>query len=99
MAKQYSIAAARDQLARLVHDAEEGQPVELTRRGKPVAILLAIEDYRRLQKHPVSFSAAVEELRLEVGFGVEPEEWLPARDPAGDYAHFNSLQILDPLEA
>lgn len=82
MAKQYSIASARDQLARLVHDAEEGQRVELTRRGKPVAVLLAIDDYRRLQKRPVSFSTAVAELRAEVDFGLEPEEWLPPRDAA-----------------
>lgn len=80
MAKQYSIASARDQLARLVHDAEEGQRVELTRRGKPVAVLLAIDDYRRLQKQPVSFAAAVMELRSEVDFGLEPGEWLPPRD-------------------
>lgn len=82
MAKQYSIAVARDQLARLVHDAEEGQRVELTRRGKPVAVLLAIEDYRRLQQRPPSFAAALQQLRSEVDFGIEPEEWLPARDPS-----------------
>ncbi len=80
MAKQYSIAAARDQLARLVHDAEEGQRVELTRRGKPVAVLLAIEDYRRLQTRPISFASALKELRAEVDFGLEPEEWLPPRE-------------------
>lgn len=74
MSKKYSIASARDQLARLVHDAESGIAVELTRRGKPVAIILAIEDYQRQQNRPASFSAALTKLRSEINFedvGVE----------------------------
>lgn len=44
---QYSIAQARDQLTQLVHQAEQG-PVELTRRGKRVAVILSAEAYDRL---------------------------------------------------
>lgn len=44
----YSIAEARDQLARIVYDAEAGQIVRLTRRGKPVAVLVSVEEYERL---------------------------------------------------
>ena len=50
MSKQYSIAQARDHLPSIVHDAEKGSPVELTRRGKPVAVLLSIADYQRLAR-------------------------------------------------
>jgi prevent-host-death family protein len=49
MLKQYSIATARNQLPALVHDVEDGPAVELTRRGKPVAVLLSVEEYRRIQ--------------------------------------------------
>ena len=45
----YSIAEARNQLSRVVHEAEDGNPVELTRRGRPVAVVLSIEEYRRLR--------------------------------------------------
>jgi prevent-host-death family protein len=48
MTKQYSIAEAKNHLPRLVHEAEEGAAVEITRRGKPVAVLLSIEEYQRL---------------------------------------------------
>ncbi len=48
MARSYSIAEARDQLARLVHRAESGRAVELTRRGRPVAVLLSASEYERL---------------------------------------------------
>jgi prevent-host-death family protein len=48
MTREFSIAEARDRLAKLVHDAEERTPVVLTRRGKPVAVILSIEDYEGL---------------------------------------------------
>lgn len=45
----YSIAEARNNLARLVHVAEDGEPVRLTRRGRPVAVLLSLGEYERLR--------------------------------------------------
>jgi prevent-host-death family protein len=44
----YSIAEAKNNLARLVHEAEQGHAVRLTRRGKPVAVLISTEQYERL---------------------------------------------------
>lgn len=49
MNSEYSIAEARDHLARIVHEVESGGPVRLTRRGKPVAVIVAILEYERLQ--------------------------------------------------
>ena len=46
----YSIAAAKNNLSGLVHEAEQGRPVRLTRRGKPVAVLISTEQYERLSK-------------------------------------------------
>ncbi len=43
--KSYSIAEAKTHLGRLVHQAEVGPPVELTRRGRPVAMVVSIDNY------------------------------------------------------
>jgi prevent-host-death family protein len=48
MVKTYSIVEARDNLSDLVHEVESGIRVELTRRGKPVAVLLGLEKYEHL---------------------------------------------------
>lgn len=83
MATRYSIAQARDRLARLVHDAEKGAAVELTRRGKPVAVLVSVSDYRRLRSSKLSFWKALEKFRREVDLkaaAVEPEVFRGVRD-------------------
>jgi prevent-host-death family protein len=48
MEKRYAIVDAKNKLPALVHSVETGQPVKLTRHGKPVAVLLSIKDYERL---------------------------------------------------
>jgi prevent-host-death family protein len=52
---QTSIAGARDKLASLVHQAEDGAAVEITRRGRPVAVLLSYHEYQRLLGEGPSF--------------------------------------------
>lgn len=63
MSKQYSIAEARDNFTSMVHEAEEGERVELTRRGKPVAVLISLDEYQRLSRGRRSFWEAYEEFR------------------------------------
>ncbi len=63
MPKQYSIADARHQLPAIVHDAERGTPIELTRRGKPVAVLISIARWQRLSKGRPDFWKALQEFR------------------------------------
>lgn len=53
--KQTSIAGARDRLASLVHEVEDGAPVEITRRGRPVAVLVGYHEYQRLLGEGPSF--------------------------------------------
>ena len=60
-ASQYSIAEAKNTLPNLVHVAEAGQRVEITRRGKPVAVLLSMDDYDRLTQSQPSFSQALQQ--------------------------------------
>lgn len=45
--RSFSIAEARSNLPSLVQDAERGTPVEITRRGKPVAVLVSVSAYER----------------------------------------------------
>ncbi len=53
MQATYSIFQARNNFATLVRDAEEsGKPVEVTRRGQPVAVTLSIAEYERLTRRP-----------------------------------------------
>jgi len=60
VSKKYSIAEARGQLPRLLYAVEAGEQVEITRRGKPVAVVLSIEDYKRLTGPTRSFAEAYE---------------------------------------
>jgi prevent-host-death family protein len=78
MANRYSIAEARDRLARLVHDAEKGIAVELTRLGKRVAVLVSMKDYQRFLAGKPSFWEALEIFRSQVDLkelGVEPVDF------------------------
>jgi prevent-host-death family protein len=49
MAISRSIAETRHALAELVHQAEAGEAVCITRRGKPIAMLIAEAEYQRLK--------------------------------------------------
>ena len=63
MPKSYSIAKARDQLAELVHRAESGTAVELTRHGKPVAVILSKQAYEELTQRRPGLWDALERFR------------------------------------
>ena len=63
MSKQYSIADARRNLPGLVHEAEAGAAVRLTRRGRAVAVMVSVQEYDRLKTERVGFSEAYESFR------------------------------------
>ncbi len=44
-----SIAEAKNGLTELLYQVEQAQPVTVTRRGKPVAVLVAAAEYERLR--------------------------------------------------
>jgi prevent-host-death family protein len=77
MVKKYSIAEARDNFTSMVHEAEEGTRVELTRRGKPVAVLMGTDEFERMTKEAPSFKEAYEKFRREydlVELNIDPDE-------------------------
>lgn len=43
-----SIAEAKNQLPRMVHEVETGETVHITRHGRPVAVLISEAEYARL---------------------------------------------------
>ena len=85
MERQYSIAAARQNLAAIVHELESRPAVQLTRRGEPVAVLLSMAEYQRLTQPATGFWSAYEEFRKEAKLeelGIGPDVFDNVRDPS-----------------
>jgi prevent-host-death family protein len=81
--KQYPIAEARNQFAAIVHAVENGEPVEVTRRGEVVAVVLSADGYRRLSGQRTSFWDEYERFRQQVdlsGLDIDPTIFASARD-------------------
>jgi antitoxin Phd len=66
MQKQFSIAEAKNRLPSIIHYIEKGPYVELTRRGKPVAVLLSIQEYERLSRKYTGFWNALSAFRQNI---------------------------------
>lgn len=58
MTERYSITEARRNLPRLVHEAEHGKAVELTRRGESVAMLISRRRFEQLASNYSGFADA-----------------------------------------
>lgn len=58
MSKRYSIAEARSNLPTIVDQAEAGLEIELTRRGKSVAVVVSPRQLERLRGDRPRFSDA-----------------------------------------
>jgi prevent-host-death family protein len=68
---------ARNRLTAIVREAEEGTPIQLSRHGKPVAVLMGMETLARLESSEAGFARRYERF-LESwkygdadGFGVD----------------------------
>ncbi len=77
MSKSYSVADARAHLPEILDDVEAGKDVQLTRRGRPVALVLSPQRYEALRGEYARFRDAyraflsrrsVEEIGLEPDF-------------------------------
>lgn len=58
MAKTYSVAEARAHLPDILDDVEAGKEIQLTRRGRAVAIVLSPEKYEALRREQSNFGDA-----------------------------------------
>lgn len=89
MTTTYSITEARNQFATLIRNTEENnQPVQVTRRGQPVAVILSAQEYARLVANQPqhNFWAAYQEWRQKWNVSdldIDPEEiWGDVREHA-----------------
>lgn len=83
MPKVVSIAQAKDQLSQLVHEAEDGGSVHITRRGRPVAVLVSAAEYTRLANPQTDFWIELDAFRREHRLndvGLDDDEWDDLRD-------------------
>jgi len=67
MNKRVSIAEAKNEFTSLVREAEAGKPIDVTRRGKRVAVLMSADAAERLT------NAAAEEV-MEAGYRAVPDD-------------------------
>ncbi len=82
MRKRYSLSEAKDHLSRLAHAVARNGAVEITRRGRPVAMLVSMEEYERLHGRRVGFWQALEAFRRAAGRDMSPGDdvFLDLRD-------------------
>lgn len=66
MQDHYSIAEAKNRLPSIIHYVEKGPYIKLTRRGKPVAVLLSIQEYERLSRVRSGFWSALSKFRQNI---------------------------------
>ncbi len=74
-----SISHAKDQLPRLIREAEAGAVIPITRRGQTVAVLISHDAYRRMIPGRGAVWQRFEAFRTEHNLdelGLEPHEWL-----------------------
>lgn len=83
--KTFSIAEARHGLAALVHELDKRPVIELTRRGKPVAMLVSLREFNRLRAARADFWDAFTAFRSRnnlADLNIEPKIWKGVRDPS-----------------
>lgn len=83
MARQMTAAQARREWAKVLKSAQRGTPVEVTRNGEPVAVVVSIDAYRAMEKaKKETLSDAIMRFRQSVDpHDLEgPDPWADVRD-------------------
>jgi prevent-host-death family protein len=76
---RYSIAEARAHLTGLVDEAADG-PIEITRRGRPVLVILSVAEYQRMRGGTSFFQAVQRHRKQYAGALDRGASWLPTRN-------------------
>jgi prevent-host-death family protein len=77
MSKTFSVTEAKNHLSRLIHHVEEEGPVRLTRRGRPVAVVISVGDYQKFQSSRPGLMEAIAGLRSDLernALDIDPDE-------------------------
>lgn len=64
--KMWSLQDAKNRFSAVVKAALNGQPQWVTRRGKPVGVVLSVEDYERLKLIEKASAPSFAKLLLEI---------------------------------
>lgn len=83
MTHQYSIDQAQIHLEQILNEVEQGDSVELTRSGKPVAVLISTEKYDQLRLGKTNLWEALQRFRQQLeleNIDIEPEIFEGIRD-------------------
>lgn len=81
--RSVSIAEARAKLPGLIREAEEGEAVQITRWGAPVAVLVSAARYQKLAHGRPSFGNALDSFIESIELaevGLEADEFQGLRD-------------------
>ena len=77
-----TMSEARASFAKVLTRAEQGEAVQVTRAGRPVAVILSVERYREVRRDveppSVAFRAFMKALDRRVSRGKDP--WAKVRD-------------------
>lgn len=66
MESHLSISEVKNRLTAILHDIEAGNSVTVTRHGKPVAVMLSLEEYERLSGNQKDFWESYTAFRQDV---------------------------------
>lgn len=64
-AKRYSVADARASLPSIIDRVEAGEEIEVTRHGRPVAVMIAVRELQRLRAERPRFVDAYKRFLAE----------------------------------
>ncbi len=69
-----TIAEAKNNLSQLIHQVESGESIQITRHGKPVAVLLSESNYQQLTNQGSHLYQAIQQWHNQLdGDGVLTE--------------------------
>lgn len=62
---QYSIEQIPPNLDKIIQEAEQGEPIQITQQGKQIAVILSQAEYEKLLNKTPNFWESVERFRQE----------------------------------
>jgi len=99
---KFAIFEAKNRLTHIIREVEKGDAVELTRHGKPVAVLVGLEKYTELTGCVRSFSRLFDDFRAEWPIQLAEGPVVQAEGPIdltesreGDIDPFENIRSID----
>ena len=84
MSQKYSIEQIAVNLNKIIQEVEQGEPIEITRQGQQIAVILSTAEYELLMNKRSGFWKSIEKFRQEIieeGIEIDPNEvWKDVRD-------------------